>query len=536
MISFLRLAHPLLILACLSLAMAACSKKPALINGQVFVVTQGGENIKMGAVPVRVIPEEQFKEIARTTATAIERQQALEDEHRAGMKVKAQLREELEQMKPKNLAVPALEVLLQEVREEQGIDGMQGPSSTLWVEAFARALPPTQIQTDADGRFTAEVASKVWLVAVGQRHAGGNSEDYLWVQPYEPPQEGLPQPILISNRDNMSAKEEFYTLVAPLLAKPTSLIENPQPKPSDAVVQWASKIKDQANKKVAEAKAKAEAERKERERLAAEAMAKAEAERKERERLAAEVRAKLLRQLQSGAVGSKFDLPLSTSVSAELCFIPSGSFMMGSPSGEEERASDERQVKVTLSQPFWLAKTEVTQAQWEAVMGSNPSDFKGEQLPVECVSWDDAQAFITKLNEKQILPQGWKFALPTEAQWEYACRAGEKGPYSSDDLDKLGWYDGNSEKKTHEVGQKKPNAWGLYDMHGNVWEWCADWYEDTLQGGVDPHGPSFGDGRVDRGGSWSYFASGCRATFRSRDYPGIHYHALGLRLAIVSSN
>jgi formylglycine-generating enzyme required for sulfatase activity len=154
---------------------------------------------------------------------------------------------------------------------------------------------------------------------------------------------------------------------------------------------------------------------------------------------------------------------------------------------------------------------------------------------VENVSWDDAQAFIAKLNEKQILPLGWKFALPTEAQWEYACRAGERGPYSGGGLDEVGWYCGNSGEKTHEVGIKKPSLWGLHDMHGNVEEWCADWYDDTMKGGADPTGPSLGDRRVLRGGSWRNFASGCRAAHRSRILPGSRNYDLGFRPALVPS-
>jgi formylglycine-generating enzyme required for sulfatase activity len=192
-------------------------------------------------------------------------------------------------------------------------------------------------------------------------------------------------------------------------------------------------------------------------------------------------------------------------------------------------------VEVSLSQSFWLAKTEVTQAQWEAVMGSNPSEFKGPNLPVENVSWEDAQDFIAKLNEKQILPQGWKFALPSEAQWEYACRAGEKGPYSGGNLDEVGWYKDNSDSQTHDVAKKRPNALGLYDMHGNVYEWCSDWYEDTLKGGADPVGPASGVDRVFRGGSWFYDASVCRAARRNRYYPGFRYIDLGFRPALVPS-
>lgn len=142
--------------------------------------------------------------------------------------------------------------------------------------------------------------------------------------------------------------------------------------------------------------------------------------------------------LSQGSVGATVKIPLSSEgheSTLTFCFIPSGSFRMGSPSSEYGHSDDEKQVEVALSQPFWLAKTEVTQAQWEAVMGSKPSEFQGANLPVENVDWDDVQAFITKLNEKEVLLSGWKFALPTEAQWEYACRAGEKGPYSGGSLD-----------------------------------------------------------------------------------------------------
>jgi formylglycine-generating enzyme required for sulfatase activity len=261
----------------------------------------------------------------------------------------------------------------------------------------------------------------------------------------------------------------------------------------------------------------------------------AEDERLAFERIVDQAKARLSKDVQSGAIDGKLEIPLSASVSAQFCFIPSGSFTMGSPSGEEGRSRDEGQVEVTLSQLFWLAKTEVTQAQWEAVMGSNPSYFKGNQLPVENVSWEEAQAFIAKLNKMQMLPQGWRFALPTEAQWEYACRAGEKGPYSGGSLDQLGWYDGNSGRKSHEVGQKHPNAWGLYDMHGNVLEWCVDRYADTLQGGEDPRGPELGVSRVCRGGCWSFYASSCRAALRLRNYPGNRFSSLGFRPALVPS-
>ena len=226
------------------------------------------------------------------------------------------------------------------------------------------------------------------------------------------------------------------------------------------------------------------------------------------------------------AHGKEIEVELPHDVPMQFCSIPTGSFTMGIPDDE---------VEVTLSMSFWLAKTEVTQAQWEAVMGSNPSYFNGANRPVENVSWEDAQAYLAKLNEKVILPEGWKFALPTEAQWEYACRAGEKESYSGGCLKKeVGWYDDNSGGITHQVGQKKANAWGLHDMHGNVWEWCEDWY-GTLKGGIDPTGPPSGVSRVLRGGSWNSVASRFRADYRFRLNPGDRCFNLGFRPALVPS-
>jgi formylglycine-generating enzyme required for sulfatase activity len=150
-----------------------------------------------------------------------------------------------------------------------------------------------------------------------------------------------------------------------------------------------------------------------------------------------------------------------------------------------------------------MAKTEVTQAQWNAVMGRNSSHFSGDNLPIENVSWYDAKKFIQKLNAKIGNADGGKMALPTEAQWEYAARAGESGPHSGGSLDEVAWYNINSRSQTHAVGAKKSNAWGLHDMLGNVWEWCEDWYGRDLSGVVDPKGASEGDGRVYKGGGWS---------------------------------
>ena len=210
--------------------------------------------------------------------------------------------------------------------------------------------------------------------------------------------------------------------------------------------------------------------------------------------------------------------------------IPSGSFQMGSTVGN----SDEKPVHRVNIESFQMMTKEVTQAQWEAVMVINRSDFNGENLPVEQVSWNDCQKFISKLNA---LDQGKGYRLPTEAEWEYACRAGTTSQYHSgnneSDLGRAAWYGGNSGSKTHPVGQKWPNAWGLYDMHGNVWEWCEDSYHNSYSGApndgsarVSPSGSS----RVLRGGDWSNYARGCRSANRRRNTPDYRGNYLGFRL------
>ena len=222
-------------------------------------------------------------------------------------------------------------------------------------------------------------------------------------------------------------------------------------------------------------------------------------------------------------------LELGDGVTMDFVLIPAGEFMMGSPSGEAERLH-----RVTLTRPYYLAATEVTQAQWRAVMGSNPSSFKGsDRLPVECVSWEDATAFCRKV--------GHGLRLPTEAEWEYACRAGTDSRYCFGDshsgLGAYAWYGSNSDSQTHPVERKRPNAFGLYDMHGNVWEWCSDWFASgySADGSRDPQGPGTGYGRVYRGGGWFYPSGGCRSADRSGSAPGIGGSYLGFRPALPSS-
>jgi formylglycine-generating enzyme required for sulfatase activity len=248
-----------------------------------------------------------------------------------------------------------------------------------------------------------------------------------------------------------------------------------------------------------------------------------------------EAEPKLTTEIVAGRIGASLSVPLLRKVVMPFNFCPAGSFLMGSPSSEVGRGCDENQVPVTLTKDFWMAKTEVTQAQWRAVMGSELSQFTGDELPVENVSWDDAQEFIEKMNGSGIMPNDWKMVLPTEAQWEYACRAGGAEPYAGFTIDEVAWYNVNSGKKTHKVGTKKSNSWGLYDLQGNVSEWCADWYGYTLSGGTDPSGPSSGVGRVIRGGSWNDNAVYCRAAYRYWNDPGLRLYSMGFRPALVPS-
>jgi len=239
--------------------------------------------------------------------------------------------------------------------------------------------------------------------------------------------------------------------------------------------------------------------------------------------------------VQTQATGKIF----TNSIGMKFVLIPDGTFMMGSPSNEPKRYKNERQHRVTVSRPFYMQTTEVTQKQWRAIMGNNPSYFKGDNRPVERVSWNDAKEFIRKLNRKEGTN---KYRLPTEAQWEYACRARTTTPFYTgrcistnqanyDGRPMPGCPKGRERRETTTVGSFPPNKWGLYDMHGNVAEWCHDWRGDYLSGHViDPTGPSSGEVRVVRGGFWNVFAWNVRSALRYRDNPGSRNNAIGFRL------
>jgi len=260
----------------------------------------------------------------------------------------------------------------------------------------------------------------------------------------------------------------------------------------------------------------------------------------------------------------KLSIDLGSGVKMEFVSIPAGEFMMGSSDSDTAANLDEKPLhRVVITKPFYLGQYEVTHEQWHAVMDDNPkydnwSPDKGRNTPVETVSWDDCQAFLAKLNEKHG-NRGLNFSLPTEAQWEYAARAGSttKWCFGDDEasLVKYAWYawggpnphentlkNGEIAKSTHPVGQKKPNAWGLYDMHGNVQEWCQDWYGGLTTGIPsdrdyywnspleDPTGPVTGYKRVCRGGRWGSADRECRAASRAQYSPGVNTGTLGFRV------
>jgi uncharacterized protein (TIGR02996 family) len=232
---------------------------------------------------------------------------------------------------------------------------------------------------------------------------------------------------------------------------------------------------------------------------------------------------------------------LGKGVEMTFAWCPPGTFLMGSPPGEEGRSDDEGQHRVRLTKGFWLGVHPVTQAPWQRVTGSNPSHFQGPDRPVERVSWEDCQEFCRGLGERT----GKRFRLPTEAEWEYACRAGTTTPFHFGDTlstdqanyDGKDAYGGGKEgvlrDETTAVGSFPPNAWGLFDVHGNVWEWCSDWQGAYPKAGVvDPQGPSNGSTRAVRGGDWHLYPRGCRAAHRCGAEPAYRSPCGGCRVVL----
>jgi formylglycine-generating enzyme required for sulfatase activity len=360
---------------------------------------------------------------------------------------------------------------------------------------FLAELPAAVAQTDADGLFTVEASSSAWLAARGERRAGSNTETYLWLMPLKTDAKKL----LVSNDRLLEGDDDLARVLAGVGDGSSTGGADPE------LMSWVDAQRTAARQALVEAKAKIEAAE-----------------------MAIAMKLGLSLPFGPGLRGEVGKI--------EVRWIPAGRFTMGSPTSEEGRSWDEVAHEVVLSRGFFMAETECTQGQWEAVMGGNPSHFKGKDRPVEKVSWEETVEFCRKLTLKQrqegLLPEGWEWRLPTEAEWEYAARAGTTGARHGE-LDAIAWHGGNSGNETHGVKGKQANAWGLYDMVGNVWEWCGDWYGDYPTGSVtDPTGPGSGSFRVSRGGSWFGVAWFARSAFRNGLGPGFRNNDLGFRPAL----
>jgi formylglycine-generating enzyme required for sulfatase activity len=486
--------------------LSSCSKKPVEVTGQIFVITQGRDNIKMGGVQVRVIPDEEFVKAANEVLPWLEAgvqkeaQATTDADHMTAL-----IREIVAMEKAAEKPIPELLAIREALVEESGSakNLMESAlAAPLYQQAVAKVLnvvsSKQEVTTDADGRFSIQATGKTWFIAMSSRAVGDQSERYLWVKGFEPVEGSPTASLVISNEADIDSEDGLHALLAGAIGKTGGL-------------------------DVHRAAGKAEVSPKMKELVESKRVAANEAKKK-----AAQSAAAAYEKFRGKQAGEQKVIEIAPGVSMTFCWCPAGAFVMGSPVSEEDRGNDENQVKVTLSKGFWMAKTEVTQAHWQAVMGANPSHFKGSTLPVEEVSWKDAQEFLEKLNERLGSEDGGTMALPTDAQWEYAARAGQSGAYSGGALDQVAWWDGGT---TQPVATKRANAWGLHDMSGNVWEWCADWYHEDLPGGVDPRGQASGSIRVARGGCWFGLAFNCRVAARHGVDPTSSSNAFGFRVA-----
>lgn len=491
----------------LMLLMTSCSKKPAEVTGQIFVITQGRDNIKMGGVEVLVVPDEEFRKNTKEVVTWMqqeakaEAQRKVDSDHMTNF-----INEVIELEKTSSLNIPELPKIRESIVKESDMasglieSAMKGDLQTrALIKIFASDGEKMVFTTDADGKFTLTLKGKAWFHAMAERKVGDSSEGYIWLKAFEPPDGASKASLVISNDDDINDEDELYSILAGACEVQSQLENFRKVEVSEKMKSLVKRYREE----VAEAKAKAE---------------------------------EVYKKFPGSRAGEVRVWQIAPGVTMTFCWCPPGDFMMGSPPTEADRGSNEEQVKVTLSKGFWMGKTEVTQAQWQAVMGSNPSHFKGKNLPVESVSWNDAQEFLQKIDSVLAASDGWKTTLPTESQWEYAARAGESWIYSGgNNLYEVAWHCNNSGAKTNPVGMKKSNAWGIQDMSGNVMEWCRDWYDEILAGGLDPTGASSGAYRVVRGGSWVSDADGYRVAYRNGSSPANSVISIGFRVVRISA-
>lgn len=399
------------------------------------------------------------------------------------------------------------------------------------------ALDMAPSRTRPDGSFRLPPPEGPAWVAVWPE-AVNEDDEHWWLLP------AVPGEALKLDTENRGGKalSAWVKKRMPELLEPTP---EPQVEISEAVARLAAGSAAAVDAEINRVRALANEERQKAEMAAKAAMEETQRQMaEERARLEAEaLEKKLAEAMTSIEKPAKEILP-----GLKMLPVQAAEVALGSPESELGRSSNEKAVQARITRGFLLGRTEVTQAQWMLVMGDNPSQFRGASHPVEKVSWLEAMEFCEKLTAKaraeNLLPEGWRFILPTEAQWELACRAGsttalyngkdlavEKGADKT--LGELAWYHANSDETTHAVAQKKANALGLHDMLGNVWEWCLDSYTETPGGGDDPAHLGDAKDRVVRGGSWLQLARACRAARRSWLAPDSRVEETGFRVACV---
>ena len=428
-----------------------------------------------------------------------------------------QLEAEVRAMIPEGLTVSRVVELQREIPERRQKEATTGiivlPGKDDLADLLFTSPPIPAVLTDADGRFKLRVPADGWLLArvQGKRDAARNLP--LWLLPVHDIQGDS---VVLSGGSMIPDSEGLLKRLRSIHSTPELPLPDPLVPANPDLVAWADQARGKAAAWIAEARTVAEA-------VAA-----------ERVRVAGMARAKIESIHTTG--GEPVPIPLGAA-GIVVRWIPPGQFLMGSPRDEPERDTDEIQHTVLVNRGFFLSETECTQAQWNAVMDTNRCGIKGDDLPVNQVTWEEAREFCRRLTARHhqdgVLPAGWRWDLPTEAQWEYACRAGTTGAFAGDP-DSMAWYARNAGSKPHAVKTRQANAWGLHDLHGNVWEWCLDWYGPyPLETSLDPTGPSSGTVRIYRGGNRIYGTRRCRSAVRGAFSPTLRSDYLGFRPALV---
>lgn len=515
--------HLLILFSVLSFGGMGCRRSPE-IQGQVFVVQDGQENRKLALVGIHVVSEVQLKHVAakvvteqlQSNADLAARKAKVEEQQQSLLKME----EDLTRVPAQVSGMPEYQALLQSVarrRAQLGLDYQTyAASNTLSLrERLFDRLPPAQAKTDADGEFRMRAAKGQWLLAQAERKGADGIQTLVWVVPIPRGEAKL----LLANDNQVRGVQGLWDLLGSVSGVSTQPLPLPSPSLED-LGGWMAETRQKAQ------------------RLMSKELVRAEAQKKQRLELASQATSRMAR----GGLSPGEQLFLQAGEEAfAVRWIPPGRFMMGSSTNEVGVEKDETPHEVVLTQGFFIMETECPQRLWAGIMTNNPSRFQGEDLPVDRINWHEAREFCQKLTQVQRskgwIPAGWTWELPTEAQWEYSARAGSGDTPVAARLDERAWYQSNSQETTHPVGQRTPNAWGLTDVLGNVYEWCLDGYGDYPQGPVtDPQGTPTSPLKVFRGGSCLSTALGSRLGFRNAERAVVREGPWGVRGVLVRTS